>query len=323
MNIHTIGLGTITLLSSLLAGCGGDDGGTNPNCLGGGTHGSPATCGPWADDVPEGGDIRVEVQTNGTDGVATAAIHGYFFKDQMPARRDIDGPVLLPGTGCTNVTAGVYFDNGAPAPSVAIAASRTYVDAGATVTIGSAAQTFTLAKQVNQMDLSSYLVHKQVYLNPSSDGATVLRNHKFDVRWEGGELGPIDLAEPTSVSGVPVTSQLYVPADVKNLNPSFATPLQIPATGDWVISYTQDAPAADAPPVLMFAAFYDAESGGMTHQCVETATGSMTIPRVLLDGLKPSGNLYFGTFTHVGHLVQARRLDLVGVNCSYQEFVKP
>lgn len=323
MNTRTIGLGTLTLLSSMLVGCGDDGGTTNDNCLGGGTHGAPATCGPWADDVPEGGDVRVELQHSGTDGTATAAIHGYFFKDQMPARREIDGPVLLPGTGCTDVSEGVYFDNGAPAAAQAIAATRTYLDAGATVTIGSADQSFTLAKQTDQMDLSSYLVHDIVYLNPSSDGTNVMRNHSYQVTWDGGDLGAVDLAEPTSVTGVSTTSQLYVPANIENLNPSFTTALQIPATGDWTITYDQAPTAADAPPLLAFAAFYDTETGGMTQQCVENATGSMTIPRVLIDKLKPSGVLYFGTFTHVGHLHQARRLDLVGVNCTYQEFVKP
>ena len=123
-------------LTSLLAACS-DDGGMNTQCLGGGHGGAKPTCGPWANDVPEGGEFRIELQKFGTDGSTTAATHGYFFKDQMPLRRDLEGPELVAGTGCTDATGGRYFDNGSPPEAQAIAASRTYLDLGATAAITS------------------------------------------------------------------------------------------------------------------------------------------------------------------------------------------
>lgn len=315
-------LWSLGFATSLLTISACSDSTSNANCLGGGHGGAKPTCGPWADDVPEGGEARIELQTNGTDGTTTGAVHAYFFKDQMPLRRDLEGPEIVAGTGCTDVTGGVYFDNGSPPPAVALAATRTYLDAGPNFMITSADQSFTLAQKTNTADLSSGLTHKIVYLNPSSDGSADLHNHAYSVQWNGGALGAMDMTEPTAVQGVAVKSQLFVPPVTTSLNPSFASPLQIPKTGDWTLTYQQEATPADAPPVLQFAVFYDTDTLGVDYQCVSPANGTMVIPRAMIDKLKPTGVLYFGTFTHVGHLQDARRMDLVGVSCTYQEYAK-
>ncbi len=312
----------LALFGLSLGACGSDGGDDTTDCLGAGHGGTKPTCGPWADDVAEGGEFRIEIQRNGTDDTTTAATHAYFFKDQIPARRELEGTVIVPGTGCTDVTAGVYFDNGSPAAAIEIANSRTYLDVGETVSISSAEQSFTLQKQLNMMDLSSYLTHKEVYLTPSADGSANLRNHTYDVAWTGGDLGDMELAEPTAVQGYAAAAQLFVPANMTNLDPSFAAPLQIPATGDWTLTYDQEAAPADAPPLLQFIVFYDLDVGGVTHQCVNDGSGTMTVPREMIDKLNPSGLVYFGSFSHIGNLQQGRRLDLVGVNCQYQEFAK-
>lgn len=311
--------------SSLIAGCG-DDGGNNNSCLGGGGHGGvEPTCGPWAYDVPEGGEFRIELQKFGGDGAITAATHGYFYKDQVPARRVLEGPELMASAypGCTDVRAGVYFDNGSPAAAVALADSRTYLDMGASVSIRSVEQSFVLTKQMAMMDLSSYLTHDILYVPDSADGTDNLTNHAYDVRWTGGELGEMEMTEPTSVTGVPVKSQLFVPPHMTNISPSFAAPLQIPATGDWTLTYDIAALPADAPPLLSFIVFYNTDTAGVDFQCVGDSTGTVTVPRAMLDQVQPTGYVYFGTFTHVGHLQQARRIDNVGVTCTYNEYAKP
>lgn len=306
--------------STLLGGCGDDP---ETNCLGGGHGGAPATCGPWATDVPEGGEFRIELQKFGGDGSTTAATHGYFFKDQNPARRDTEGPELAGGMGCTDATGGVYFDNGSPAAAIAVADSRTYLDLGTSVSIKSTEQSFQLDKQMGVMDLSSYLTHDIVYLPASSDGTDNLRNHAYSVEWTGGDLGAMTMTEPTSVTGVAVKSQLFVPPEMTNMNPAFDQPLQIPATGDWTLTYDVAARPADAPPLLSFIVFYNTDTAGVDYQCVGDATGTVTVPRTMLDKVQPTGYIYFGTFTHVGHLQQERRLDLVGVTCTYNEYMKP
>ena len=113
-----------------------------------------------------------------------------------------------------------------------------------------------------------------------------------------------------------------MPADQENLSPDFAAPLAVPATGDWTFTYTQAAPEPDAPSLLHFAVFYNLDTFGVEYQCIGDANGTLTVPRAMIDKLKPTGLLYFGSFTHVGHLQQGRRLDLVGVNCAYQEYAK-
>jgi hypothetical protein len=306
--------------SSLLAACG-DDGGSS-NCLGGG-HGEVATCGPWASDVPEGGEFRIELQKFGGDGATTAATHGYFFKDQTPARRELEGPQSFPGTRCTDATGGVYFDNGSPTAAVQLVATRTYLDIGASASIKSANQSFTLDKQLNTMDLSSYLTHGIVYLPASSDGTNNLRNQGYTVEWDAaGELGPMEMSEPTAVQGYSSTAQLFVPPEMTNMSPAFDQPLQIPATGDWTLTYDLPATPADAPPLLHFIVFYNTDAAGVDYQCVGDATGTVTVPRALLDKAASTGYIYFGTFAHVGSFQQQRRLDLVGVTCTYNEYTK-
>lgn len=307
------------LAAMAASACGSD---TPANCLGGGHGGAKPTCGPWADDVPEGGEFRIEIQRNGTDNTTTHAMHGYFFKDQLPARRELEGEEIVPGTGCTDVTDGTHFDNGAPPAAQTIADTRTYLDAGGVVQIQSTQQSFSLNEQMAMPDLSSGLTHQIVYLNPNTDGTSDLRNHGYTVNWTGGGLGATELTEPTAVQGIPVTSQLYVPANMANLSPDFATPLVVPTTGDWTITYSIAPTEADAPPLLQFASFYNTTTFGVEYQCVSDANGTLTIPRAMIDKLKPTGVLYFGSFTHVGHLQQGRRLDLVGVNCQYQEYMK-
>ena len=320
--MKSLALLVCALATMAASACGTD---TPENCLGGngGGHGGPKpTCGPWADDVPEGGDVRIEIQRNGTDNTTTHAMHGYFFKDQIPARRELEGVEVVPGSGCTDVTSGAHFDNGAAGEAQAIADSRTYLEAGGEIQLKSTAQSFTLPEQMAMSDLSSGLTHDVVYLNPSTDGTADLRNHGYSVEWTGGGLGSMELTEPTAVQGIPVKSQLYVPANMENISPDFSAPLGVPATGDWAFSYTIAPPEADAPPLLAFAVFYNLDTFGVEYQCVADADGTMTIPRAMIDKLKPTGLVYFGAFTHVGHKQQGRRLDLVGVNCQYQEYAK-
>ncbi|MDX2091916.1 MAG: hypothetical protein SFX73_28900 [Kofleriaceae bacterium] len=315
--------------SSLLTACGDDGSSGNPDaCLGGGNGGAPATCGPWAEDVPEGGDVRIELQKDGTSGATTLAAHAYFFKNQMPIRRDLEGPEVVPGSRCHDMKAGVYFDNGAPAPAVALVDTRTYVEAGANVTFKASGQTITLDKLANTMELSSYLTHDIVYMPASSDGTSTPRNQPWEVEWPGAEIPVTDLnseeASPVSSVGAKrVESQLFVPADITDINPSFAAPLSVPATGDWAFTFAQAASPAGAPPLETFFGFYNPETGGFDYMCfADPATGQLTVPRAVLDLVAPSGYLYFGTFSHIGHKVVERRLDFVGVNCTYNTYTK-
>lgn len=312
--------------SSLLAACGGDDGTDNPDaCLGGGHGGAEATCGPWAEDVPEGGDVRIELQTDPSTNTTTLASHAYFFKNQNPLRRITEGPEVVAGTRCLDMTAGVYFDNGAPAEAVAIVDSRTYTEVGNTVTLSTDGQTITLDKMANAMDLSGFLTHDTVYMPASSDGSGTLRNKIWHAEWPGGEIPVTDLtqSEPVAVQGVRVDSQLFVPADITNVMPAFTSPLAPPATGDWDFTFDQEASPAGAAPLTTFLGFYNPATGGYEYMCYADASlKKITVPRAMIDKLAPSGYAYFGTFSHVGHIVQERRLDLVGVNCQFTTYDK-
>jgi hypothetical protein len=303
----------------LLVACGGDDGVDPPVC---GGHGS--SCGPFAEDVPEGGEFRIELQKSGTDGTISAATHAYFYKDQTPAARPLMGPEFPAGSGCIDMTAGIYFDNGSGPMATQIADTRTYIDAGASVKIKHAQKEITLDKLMNEKDYSSLLTHDIVYLPASADGSDYPTNAAYSVEWTGGELGAMTMTEPTdSGTNEAIESQLFVPAPMTNINPSFASNLQFPATGDWEVTYEKAAAPAGSPFEMTFILFLNESTGGAEYQCTgDPSTGKLTVPRALLDKLQPTGLALFGTFTQIGHMQSGRRLDTVGVNCTYQNYTK-
>lgn len=309
----------LTVCASSLLACSSDD--TPSPCSA--PHGGGG-CGPFADGVPEGGEFRIELQKSGTDGTISAATHAYFFKDQNPPSRLMVGPELPAGSLCFDMREGVFFDNGAAPAAVAIADSRTYIDAGPTVQIKHPSYAVTMDKLMNQIDYSSTLTHDIVYLPASGDGAPYPTNTAYSVEWTEGELGAMEMSDPTdSGTNAVIESQLFVPAATTNLNPSFASPLQLPATGDWTITYQVEASAPATAPFHMSFILFLNESGGADYQCTgDPSTGSLTVPRAVMDSLSPSGLALFGTFTQVGHVQAARRLDLVGVNCTNQSYTK-
>jgi hypothetical protein len=289
-------------------------------------------------DLPEGGELRLElVQYAAEDGTVTERLagQGFWFGDQTPEARPLDGPQPGPyaGTSCFDFTSRDRFDNGYTEENQAIADTRRYLDVGPAVGLTSQASgaTLTLARTANGVDPSAGLRHDLAYLGGTA--AELERNAFYGADDLPGsdEYPAWDLRRGTTVLGTSWTDRgLFVPPDFAMTSPTdeaFFAGLSLSAGEDLALAWDNDAPIADgAPENIAFVAFYRTD-GSVAAYCFEPdrpAGAALTVPGEVVAAQDAAGELVVGKFTHVTWnqgLNSRGRFDFIGVTskrASYQ-----
>jgi hypothetical protein len=325
MKIRTsIGVGVISLALLGMTACGDDDDGQTPvtpppgGCTGHGCNAAFA--------LNEGGEARIELYYL-PDGTVAVGTHAYFFKDQMPGRRELPRGGTKIGTNCYDMRVGNLFDNGNTTQAQQIASTRRYLNVGANVTIKpiGGGTDIVLGPTENAADPTNVITHDLVYLPGMNDMITrdIAKPGEYTVVVPGSA----DFAAKTFGTANNLTDpSLGVPADFTSVNPSFPPAnaddkLQINPAQDYTITWT--APASEAE-TETFIVFWDAANNSVSHTClVDAGEGTFTIPKDVLANVPAEGGFLHAIFTHrpvdIGN---GQRFDLLGTNCHYFNYQK-
>jgi hypothetical protein len=324
-----LGMAAAAILA-MSAACGGDD--TGDECL----H-----CPTGAFQLPEGGEIRLElIQYPEEDGTVGEILAGqsFFFRDQTPELRPLDGEQggAYAGTICYDFTSRDRFDNGYTEEGQAIVDTRTYIDVGSAVTVTSKAtgNKLSLAKTLNGTDPSSSLQHDIIYL--FDDASALERNVYYDVdELEGtAEYPGWDLRNGETVLGTDWKNKgrnVFIPPDFGMTSPSeadFFAGIALSDSEDFVLAWGNDQSVpGDTPENIGFVAFYK-EDGSIASYCFQAdgaTSGNMTVPKEVIAVQDAAGGILFGKFTHIAWnqgINNKGRFDLLGVNCKFTGYEK-
>jgi len=265
-----------------------DDGGGDdvPTCTG---HGDCET----AIDLPEGGEIRLEL-VDQQDRFVEVRTHAWFASDQVPALRPFTRPsadwdVQDGANMCVRTTSASFFPGGPPE-------SRTYIDAGSSVTLspGGDGPDLVLAKAENVQDWSHHNFHDILYIS-DINADDIERNAEYDF------VG----------AGRSEANALRVPGDYELSFPDMTEQVEIPSGTDFPFYWEPPGKVRQFDYALV--SFADAY--GPTHVCIGPPSGVMTIPAATISDLNPAGKVDHCLLNHRVIEVDGRRWDFIGANC--------
>lgn len=314
---------SLFLLAAPMAGCGDDDGSTNPpdarpidaSVIDAGIDATPCRGHACSDvespfDLPEHGEFRLEQFQTGPSGTGdddTLAAQAFFFSNQTPASRPVDGDEItirealaMQGYSCQDFRVGNLFDNGKSAEAQAVADSRTYIDVGANVTLTTVGDdgndvVITLNKFLRAddpdkaTDFSASLQHEILYGGEDASEIDVRLNATYKPAIAGSTAYPeLQLGFGRSVLGDSKADAngdgdplLYMPSDFQLTSPTEEvffgeSGLTFTRGEDFTFTYTidneEDVSAAGYPTIIPFVGFIN-EEGRVDAYCFKVTPG--------------------------------------------------
>jgi hypothetical protein len=278
-----------------LAACGGE------------TQTDPGFCGHACRpndpiNLPEGGEVRLEIVRDKDGEGFEIRTHAYFVSDQTPDARPwnrdpkfwqttVEVSDENPMGVCADVSSKTLFPNGLPE-------SRTYADVGETVTLTTDGAEEVLARFEPFDDNVFNNVHDIGYYKDIDPDEVPL-----DVEWD------VELGDGTLVTE---DEKLYMPPKYEMDFPNLKETVLINRNEDFPLTWTDDAPDDD-PFLYGFTAFGDAL--GVRIFCIGPNTGVMVVPSEVFPAIPPAGWMQHGLLSHRVVGIDGRRVDLFGVSC--------